>query len=733
MKKASNLHFQTKLPIEFHEEFYTKLHLHNLRRVNLFCWVMGIIFAMLLLVDYLRFQSRELYEGQVYNYLLILHLSCLLYFFIIIFIRLKRKDLYSGKINPKYLVYIGIILFALTGPPQDIFTFQEQGKMILYLALILMANWALNLPHRFRFIFTAVSFVLMTATIVTVGRQTIVELIINLYEVVGFTTVAFIFGTVDFNFRIKKFYAEKLLEQEKKKIEELEKFKSTLYMNLTHEFRTPLTVIQGMTALGRGYVRSGRQQELEEALQAIDRNSASLLKLVNQLLDLAKLETQTIKLQVEQKDIVGFAKHLVDSLIPYAKRKNIGLKLESAFPSFYLDFDEEKMHSILSNLLSNALKFTYEDGLITLKISSSEVDNQEWLLLEITDTGYGIDQQHVPHIFDLFYRVERGPVRNLPGTGIGLALTKRLVELMGGTIRVESQLGEGTRFSLKFPVTRDASKTALSNPKVETPTDGIQRARTKLKKQRTEVPLLLLVEDDEELLNYMVSLLENDYVLELARDGVEGKEKAIDLIPDVIISDVMMPKKDGFALCHELKQEEKTDHIPVILLTAKAETEDRLEGLESGADAYLTKPFRKEELFIRLEKLMELRAKLQQKYSKFGLINNPKALKKENPFIQKIHSLIEDNLDNYDFGVEDLARGLFMSRMQLHRKLKALANRSAGDYLRTFRLYKARLMLQDPATRIGEVAFNVGFQDPSYFSKAFQREFGQTPSDFRSA
>ena len=243
--------------------------------------------------------------------------------------------------------------------------------------------------------------------------------------------------------------------------------------------------------------------------------------------------------------------------------------------------------------------------------------------------------------------------------------------------------------------------------------------------------MLLIVEDNHDIVNYLDQLLRDEYKLEKAYDGLEGLEKANSLIPDLIISDLMMPKMNGIKLCEKLKSNEKTNHIPIIILTAKTAFDQKMEGLNTGADAYLTKPFRKEELFVRLKKLNETRIILQKKFSQFSLIDSPKELKRENSFLHKIHSVIEANMNNSQFNVEELANQMHMSRMQLHRKLKAVSDRTSSNYIRSYRLHKSKPQLSDLNLTISEVAWAVGFIDVNYYSKSFHKEFGKTPSEYR--
>jgi signal transduction histidine kinase/DNA-binding response OmpR family regulator len=734
VKQFSNLHFQIKLPPELVKPFYAQTNLQNIERINIMAWMAFIVYMLILLIDYQRMESDVYYEKEmIYKGLFWIHIAGVLYLVPIIAIRFNKERIYRREFSPVPIIYGTIGLLALTTIPQSILTFADTGHVTFYLIFILITNWAFALPHRIRIIFNLLSLGIMLFAIILIGRRDVVSYMISLYEVTGFTALAFIFGTFDLNLRASKYMDEKMLETEKNRIEELEKFKSSLYTNLTHEFRTPLTVISGMTDLSREYLEKQDVRAMLKSFDTIDRNNSDLLKLVNQMLDLSKLESSTMTLDLHQMDVVHMVEEIVDTFKPLAEKRNIELKVKLERQKILMDVDAEKFHSILSNLVSNAIKFTFDDGSVMVELLEKRIEGRDALHIKVQDTGYGIGEEHMPHIFDRFYQADTGPTRKTTGTGIGLALAKELIELMGGNIHVISELGKGTSFRLNIPITRNHSikePDFLKKNKRRVNKSTLDR---KMRRQTVDNPMLLIIEDNEDVLSYLAALLEQEYNIEIARNGEEGLRKAITLIPDIIVSDIMMPIKDGLTLTSELKQNEITSHIPIILLTAKADFEDRLEGLATGADAYLTKPFKKEELLIRLEKLIELRMQLQQKYSQFALIDDPSALKNENSFIHKTNAIIQENIDNENFSVENLADALYISRMQLHRKLKALTNRSSSSYIRCFRLHRAKPMLKDISRTIGDVAFEVGFHDPNYFTKSFSKEFGVTPSEFRNS
>jgi len=403
-----------------------------------------------------------------------------------------------------------------------------------------------------------------------------------------------------------------------------------------------------------------------------------------------------------------------------------------------MDFDREKMLRIISNLLSNAVKFTPEGGNIYLMLDKSTDTNQpakEYLKLSIKDTGLGIPEDKLPYIFDRFYQVDTSSSRKGEGTGIGLALTKELVTLMEGEIRAESRLNKGSTFSLKIPISQEESIEKLSEAEIQANLPIRPKLDATASKSNTTSPInpikLLLIEDNADVVTYLESLLEDNYELLIARDGREGIELAVKEVPDLIISDIMMPIKDGYEVCATLKEDERTSHIPIVLLTAKADDDSKIKGLTRGADAYLTKPFNKKELLIRLEQLQKLRQKLQDRYLNLEIpeANEEVEIKQEDAFILKVRAVIEENIQNPDLGVDLLCEKLGLSRTQLYMKIKALTNRSATQYIRAIRLFKAKELLQDSAQPVSQIAYEVGFSDPSYFSRAFSKEFGFPPKN----
>jgi len=520
------------------------------------------------------------------------------------------------------------------------------------------------------------------------------------------------------------------LEQEKaKRLKEVDQLKSRFYTNITHEFRTPLTVIKGI---------SNQIDSQEKIKTLILRNSNRLLNLVNQLLDLSKLETQSLPINWVQGDAIPYLKYLTESCHSLAGSKNINLAFFSKEDHLIMDFDENKLQQILINLLSNAIKFTPEYGSVKVIAAQIIEKGAPFLKLTVKDTGKGIPQEKLTNIFNRFYQIDDSTTRQGEGSGIGLALVKELVHLLAGRIEVESELGKGSSFVVYLPIHQEAQKELTIDPSARPAPliDEAERVDYAIHNPivaNGENPIVLIIEDNADVTEYIISCLAADYNLQTALNGKIGMKKALEMIPDVILSDVMMPEMDGFEVCRHLKTDRRTSHIPIVLLTAKATQEDKVAGLSHGADAYLTKPFDKEELLIRLSNLAAQSRRLRERLAEpAGLVGQANAIEaREAAFLQELNAVIASNLDNELFDTNYLCRAIAMSRAQLHRKLKALTGQATANYIRTFRLRKAKTLLETTDTPIGEIASQVGFKDFSHFSRSFYKEFELRPSETR--
>ncbi len=539
------------------------------------------------------------------------------------------------------------------------------------------------------------------------------------------------------------------MEQEAEQLKAIDGLKTRLYGNITHEFRTPLTLIIGLT---KQLTESETlTEEVVAKLKTIERNGEQSLRLVNQLLDLRKIEVGHLNLQFIQSDILPLFRYIYDNFHSYAASKDITLTLDLPATPIIMDYDLNRVYEIISNLVINAIKFTPADGTIYLtvkKIRSDEFSdatnkgttNSEILAIKIKDTGVGIPEAELPYIFDRFHQVKEQ--ENVSGTGIGLALVKEFTELMNGQVQVNSIPNVGSEFEIFLPITNSASAAGnflqsglWSENLAISPTPVVSLVKHGQAEIPTNDQLILIVEDNEEVAHFVASFLKT-YRIEFAENGQAGIEKAKALIPDLIISDVMMPHKNGFELCANLKDDEKTSHIPIILLTARATNTDRISGLKKGADAYLTKPFSHTELQLWVTNLLQTRKALHQRYTKPNLPVPPEKITSfdltiEDAFVKKVIELIKQNSGNPDYSITLLAEAVHLSSSQLHRKVSAVTGKSPIQLLRLQRLHTAKELLANKALNISEVAYQAGFNDPSYFTRVFTKIFGQKPTEYR--
>lgn len=527
--------------------------------------------------------------------------------------------------------------------------------------------------------------------------------------------------------------SKKLALAETRRLQEVNQLKTNLYTNITHEFRTPLTVILGMTDALDQNVEAQHFTGAKRSIEMIRRSGKNLLHLVNEMLDLAKLESGRLELQLIRADVIPFVKYLCESFHSLAAEKQIRVTVKAEVGQLEMDFDTQKLSVVLSNLLSNAVKFTEPGGQINVLLGRRQKQGQSYFFVAVKDTGIGISQTEIDHIFDRFYRAHSPSVQRVDGTGIGLTLTRDLVELMDGTIEVNSSPGKGTEFVVGLPVRTTASAARLPEVLPDwTPDTALTLGLSPIDGDGAdrELPLALIVEDNTDVAHYLKICLQEKYRVLHAADGLAGIELALESTPDVIICDVMMPGKNGFEVCATLKADERTDHIPIIMLTAKVSRQDQLTGLSRGADAYLAKPFEKEELMIRLDKLIEIRKTLQKKYSSSlvssTLLTNP-PLDHTEKFIEKTERIIIEHLEEEDFSIQDLAQHLNLSRSQTYRKIKALTGLSTTLYIRFIRLQKAKELLAGTDLSVSEIAYRVGFKTPVYFSQVFKEAFDESP------
>ncbi len=535
------------------------------------------------------------------------------------------------------------------------------------------------------------------------------------------------------------------LKNQARRLSEMDALKTRFFVNISHEFRTPLTLILG--PLDDLIAQAAAEKNGTRQLTMIRRNGERLMKLIDELLDVSKLEAGQMTLQAQRQDLVAFLARYRAMFSPIAERKQIAMVFQSDEESLALYFDRDKLDKILTNLLSNAFKFTPERGKILLKLSSQDAN---WIGIRIKDTGPGIPKEQLSHVFDRFFQ-KQGRTPEFPaGTGIGLALVKELVVLHGGRIEVRSEPGFGCEFTIWLPrgrshlqpeqITKWAPPPEDSSHRnpcpsgdhffIEEPLPAIQPQPSA--EPSGQVSSILMVEDNPEVRAYLREHLGRIYQVYEADGAAQALTLAREKMPDIILSDVMMPGMDGFAFCRTLKTDEKTCHIPVILLTAKAGVESNVAGLETGADDYLVKPFKMKILLSRIANLIENRRKLRDLFGK-QMFLQPSEIpitSTDQAFLAKAVAVLEKNLKRDPFGVHELADEMGFSRRQLHRKFTTLIGKKPSDFIRQIRLERAAQMLKANAGNISEVAYAVGFNQPEYFSQLFRKAFGRSPSQY---
>jgi signal transduction histidine kinase/DNA-binding response OmpR family regulator len=524
----------------------------------------------------------------------------------------------------------------------------------------------------------------------------------------------------------------KLMQLEADHLKKLDAIKSQFFANISHEFRTPLHLILAPL-----------QKKEEISVQEINMmkgNAHRLLRLVNQLLDLAKAEVGMLELNLREGNILAFLHHAACSFQALAENKSLHYLIDIPDQELLVPFDPDILEKIVYNLLSNAIKFTPTGGEVTIQAS---IETDDMLKIVIADSGLGVPVYLQSKIFDRFYQVDGSQTRSFEGTGIGLALTKELVDLYGGSICLNSTEGKGSSFLVKLPLKNEKiqhpilpyiSQTSSGpQPIADLQIDNAEAMSVAQKDDENQAkPTILLVEDHTELRNYLKQQLMENFQVLLAKQGDEGLSIAIQMIPDLIITDIMMPVMDGVALTRHLKDNPLTSHIPIIMLTAKEDGESKMEGFSTGAEQYLVKPFIFGELLARINSLLTQRNRLRIKYSR-EVILQPTATTipdREAAFLEQTIRIIDEHISDENFTVEVLQKKIGMSRMQLHRKLTALTGQSASELIRTIRLKRAADLLQQPGIQIAEAAYMSGFSHMSYFSKSFKEQFGVLPSAY---
>jgi signal transduction histidine kinase/DNA-binding response OmpR family regulator len=533
------------------------------------------------------------------------------------------------------------------------------------------------------------------------------------------------------------------LEQEKARTEEqaqrlveAERLKDRFFANISHEFRTPLTLILGPTQDALDGTYGLLPSRLHSPLSLVHSNAERLLRLVNDLLDLSKLEAGAIRLRPRVQDVVAFLRSAVHAFADLARRQGITLAFEAQVATVEVSFDADALERVVYNLVSNALKFVPEGGSVRIKVGMEADADQEFVCIAVRDTGPGIPHGDLHRIFDRFYQVEEPDAYRHEGTGLGLALVRELVELHGGDVSVDSEVGFGSEFKIRLPAGHRAAEPRLSRPgmlEVVEPEPGDDARLADLSDAETapeEAPLVLVVDNNADLRSYIRRHLQPSYRVAEAKDGLAAFEQIGVERPALVICDVMMPRMDGFAFCSRLRQHPDFADLPVVLLTARADEESRLEGLQAGADAYMPKPFSSSELLVRVENLIEIRRILRSQTEPSVVGPTPVDVPSvDQLFLDQMRHVVEAHLHDANFGVDWLADELALSTRQLQRKTKELMRLSAAGYIRMMRLKRADQLLRQRAGNVSEIAYMVGYRDAPYFSKLFKQTFGRAPSE----
>lgn len=541
----------------------------------------------------------------------------------------------------------------------------------------------------------------------------------------------FFIAILTWGYRWKMEQNRKRMEDEKYK--ELEEMKYRFFTNISHEFRTLLTLI--ITPIG-SILKRTTDSETRHQLNDVSRNAGDLLQLVNQLLDFRKMEMNGERLNLQSGNLNEFIQYTTMKFMPLAEQKNIRLTFEDKTEGLFMYFDKDKVGKVLTNLLSNAFKFTKAGGKVNVCLEKCILDSRRCAHIVVEDTGCGIPKEEQGHVFERFYRTEQDSSSQQIGSGIGLNMVYEYIQLHEGKVSLESEEGKGSRFIVDIPtdlkreVQQEASEeNCIASPVMDDVVDGAVGVQTSRKIEKT----VLVVEDNEDFSHFLSQELGRIYnkVL-MAKDGIEGAMKAEAENPDIIVSDVMMPRMNGTDMCRRIKENIETSHIPIILLTAWSTDEGRATGYKAGADAYIAKPFDMEVLLARISNLLEKQEKRQRDFS-HSISLDPKTVTDSSPdedFLKEVIACIEKNIDNSEYTIDSLSTDIVMSRMSLYRKMKSLTGQTPADFIRTVRLKTAAKLLKEEKCTVSEACYRTGFASPQNFSKHFKEMFGVLPSQY---
>jgi signal transduction histidine kinase/ligand-binding sensor domain-containing protein/DNA-binding response OmpR family regulator len=535
--------------------------------------------------------------------------------------------------------------------------------------------------------------------------------------------------------KLKRQFKEQQQHAEIEQAQELDKLKIKFLTNLSHEFRTPISLI---LAPVENLLTKTQTTELHQPVLAIKRNAKRLLNLVDQLLDLKNMQQQELRLDLTRRDVISFIRETCEQFSDLSLRKGIEFKLESSPGEFFMDFDADKLERILFNLLSNSFKFTPQGGDVTLKIAQyADPEDKKWLTIAITDTGVGIAEDKQDKIFERFFQNNTDQSVLNQGSGIGLSIVREFVQLHQGIITVESQPGSGSTFTVKLPV-GPASPVQLAplaqGDHFEAATEPLVTALPPAGPDVDSATNVLVIEDNEEFRHYLKESLMPFYNVIEAGNGKEGWQKTLSHHPELIVSDVAMPEMDGITLSQKIKGDKRTKHIPIILLTASTGEQQQLEGLNSGANDYLTKPFNFDILNAKINNLILLNRLLKGVYSRHIRLSGtvPEMESSQEKLLRDILSYIEDNLNNSQLSVENLSKHVGMSRGTLYSKVLEMSGQTPIEFIRSIKLEKAAVLLQNSDLSISQISFMTGFTAPNYFAKSFKAKFNMLPTEFKS-
>ena len=530
-------------------------------------------------------------------------------------------------------------------------------------------------------------------------------------------------------------YALRLRKKRQQALQQIDEVRTSFFTNITHEFRTPLTVIVGVSEeLARITGETLPHEKIAEMGSMIARQGKNLLLLINQILDITKMKSVASIQEYKHGDIAGYIHTVVECTRDLAQRKHILLLFSPKEPQIEMDFIPDYINKVITNLVANAIKFTPENGRIYI---TADVEGEN-LRLCVADNGCGIARNEIPHIFDIFYQGKNGKFE--AGSGVGLSLVRQLVEAMNGTIAIKSAENEGSVFIVTLPLKQGSGEWEnISNEKIAEPLlhdDGEQPILETTEEHDQNKPVILVVEDNNDILSYIGNVIKNAHI-QYAHNGNEGLEVALDIIPDIIITDIMMPGMDGLEMCRQIRQSEILNHIPIIAITAKSTEKDKIEGIKAGINAYIYKPFNADELNATINTTLELRQRVQENFARnnssevVNTDNEPGLNKANQAFINKVIDIIYTQMAQQNVNPSDIASALCMCTKQLSRKISAITGENMSKYILLVRMNRAKkLMDSNEGYSIAEVALRCGYEETSNFSRAFKQVYGITPSQY---